>query len=156
MAPCWEAEKYEGSNTRLPSVQGKLDRELRALPRLAGHVHRPPGRLVIATAYDKGHTQTKRTRYMPVHPTLAALLAKWKLKGWPEMIGRAPTPEDLVVPIWGHMASLHRLAGGPVAGQTPSSGKSVRSNSSSGPSGRQPGGGGVARSAAMTCLARSL
>ncbi len=36
---------------------------------------------------------------MPVHPTLAAILAEWKLKGWPEMMGRAPTPEDLVVPM---------------------------------------------------------
>jgi hypothetical protein len=38
-------------------------------------------RLVIATSYEKGHTKTKRTRYMPVHPTLAALLAGWKLRG---------------------------------------------------------------------------
>ncbi len=57
------------------------------------------GRLVIATSYDKGHTKTKRTRYMPVHPTLAAILAEWKRKGWPEMMGRTPTPEDLVVPM---------------------------------------------------------
>ncbi len=57
------------------------------------------GRLVIATSYDKGHTKTKRTRYMPVHPTLAAVLAEWKLQGWPEMMGRPPTPEDLVVPM---------------------------------------------------------
>ncbi len=26
------------------------------------------GRLVVATPYGKGHTKTKRTRYMPVHP----------------------------------------------------------------------------------------
>ncbi|MBN1206725.1 MAG: hypothetical protein JXB05_17715 [Myxococcaceae bacterium] len=48
-------------------------------------------RLVIATSYDKGHTKTKRTRYMPVHPTLAALLAEWKLQGWPELMGRTPS-----------------------------------------------------------------
>lgn len=57
------------------------------------------GQLVIATSYDKGHTKTKRTRYMLVHPTLAASLAEWKMKGWPEMMGRTPTPEDLVVPM---------------------------------------------------------
>ncbi len=50
---------------------------------------------------------------------------------------------------------LCRGSRGPVAGQTSSSGKSVRSNSSSGPRGRQPGGGGVARSAALTCFTRS-
>lgn len=59
----------------------------------------PLGRLVIATSYNKGKTKTKRTRIMPVHPTLAAMLAEWKLRGWPEMMGRQPTPEDLVVPM---------------------------------------------------------
>ena len=59
----------------------------------------PLGRLVVATSYDKGRTKTKRTRYMPVHPTLAAMLAEWKLSGWPALMGRAPTPEDLIVPM---------------------------------------------------------
>jgi integrase len=31
------------------------------------------GRLVVATSYDKGHTKTKRTRYMPVHPHATGL-----------------------------------------------------------------------------------
>ena len=52
----------------------------------------PLGRAVIATSYDKGRTKTKRTRLMPVHATLAAMLAEWKLHGWPEMMGRPPTP----------------------------------------------------------------
>ena len=52
-----------------------------------------------ATSYDKGHTKTKRTRYMPMHPTLAAMLTEWRLQDWPEMMGRTPTPEDLVVPM---------------------------------------------------------
>ena len=30
---------------------------------------------------------------------MAAILAKWKLNGWPQMMGRAPTLEDLVVPM---------------------------------------------------------
>jgi hypothetical protein len=36
---------------------------------------------------------------MPVHPVLAAMLAEWKLQGWPEMMGRTPEPDDLVVPL---------------------------------------------------------
>ena len=60
---------------------------------------KPLGRLVIATSYDKGRTKTNRTRLMPVHPTLAAILAEWKLNGWPEMMGRQPTPDDLIVPL---------------------------------------------------------
>jgi len=59
----------------------------------------PLGRLMVATSYNKGKTKTKRTRIMPVHSTLAAMLAEWKLRGWPEMMGRQPTPEDLVVPM---------------------------------------------------------
>jgi len=61
--------------------------------------HRPLGRLVIATSYNKGRTKTGQTRYMPVHPSLAAMLAEWKLKGWPEMMGRNPGPDDLIVPL---------------------------------------------------------
>ncbi len=35
---------------------------------------------------------------MPVHPVLAAMLASWKLTGWRKMFGRAPGPDDLIVP----------------------------------------------------------
>lgn len=35
---------------------------------------------------------------VPVHPTLAAMLAEWKLKGWHEMMGRHPGPDDLIIP----------------------------------------------------------
>jgi integrase len=57
------------------------------------------GRIIVATSYDKGRTKTGQARYMPVHPTLAAMLAEWKLNGWPEMMGRQPGPDDLVVPL---------------------------------------------------------
>jgi len=62
---------------------------------------KPLGQLVIATSYDKGRIKTGQTRLLllPVHPTLAALLAEWKLHGWPEMMGRQPTPDDLMVPL---------------------------------------------------------
>ena len=59
---------------------------------------KPLGRLLIATSYDKGRTKTKQPRRMPVHPTLAAILAEWRLSGWPAMMGRQPTPDDLIVP----------------------------------------------------------
>ena len=57
------------------------------------------GRLIIATSYNKGRTKTKRTRFVPVHPTLAAMLFEWHQRGWPEMMGRPPTAEDLIVPM---------------------------------------------------------
>jgi integrase len=59
----------------------------------------PLGKLTIATSYDKGRTKTGRTRFMPVHPTLAALLAEWKLRGWADEFGRSPGDDDLVVPL---------------------------------------------------------
>lgn len=70
---------------------------------------------------------------------------------------RSCAPNDvqpLPVDIDGHPEQFCILIATRLTGQTSSSGKSVRSNSSSGPSGRHPGGGGVARSAAMTCSAR--
>ncbi len=61
------------------------------------------GRLVVATAYsttnsnEKG-TKTNAVRFVPVHPTLAQLLAEWRL-GWEQMFGRKPEPDDLIVPL---------------------------------------------------------
>lgn len=59
---------------------------------------KPLGQLVVATSYDKGTTKTGAARYMPVHPTLAAMLAEWKASGWRTTYGRAPKPDDLVLP----------------------------------------------------------
>ncbi len=58
----------------------------------------PLGRLVIAHSHDRETTKTGRIRQVPVHPTLAALLAGWKLRGWAELIGRHPLPDDLIIP----------------------------------------------------------
>jgi integrase len=58
----------------------------------------PLGRLVIATSYDTGRTKTEVTRRVPVHLTLAKILAAWKLSHWERIYGRAPTPDDLIVP----------------------------------------------------------
>lgn len=60
---------------------------------------RPLSRLTVARSYARDRTKTGRTRYVPVHPTLAAMLAEWRLRGWPEMMGRQPTDEDLIVPM---------------------------------------------------------
>lgn len=43
-------------------------------------------------------TKTKVPRRMPVHPTLAKILAAWKLSGWRAVYGRQPKDEDLIVP----------------------------------------------------------
>ena len=64
----------------------------------------PLGRLTVATSYNSTKNRTKRTktsatRLVPVHPVLAAMLAEWKLSGWPTMVGRVPGPDDLVVPL---------------------------------------------------------
>lgn len=58
----------------------------------------PLGRFTVARSYGKKTTKTKKIRLTPIHPTLAAILAEWKLGGWPAMFGRPPEPGDLIVP----------------------------------------------------------
>ena len=65
--------------------------------------HEPLGMLSVHASYDvrtnkeKG-VKTGVPRRVPVHPTLAKLLAAWKLSGWQELIGQAPTDDDLIIP----------------------------------------------------------
>lgn len=59
----------------------------------------PLGMIVIARSYQKGRTKTGDTRYMPIHPALAELLADWVSGGWAQMFGRDPTADDLLVPL---------------------------------------------------------
>lgn len=64
----------------------------------------PLGRLTIALSYSTTHSKSKRTktesvRHVPVHPTLAAMLAEWRAHGWAQMMGREPEPDDLIVPL---------------------------------------------------------
>jgi len=70
----------------------------------------PLGQLLIATSYNKGRTKTKLSRRMPVQSTLAAILAEWKMDGWPSMMGRRPEPNDLVIPMPPEDAARHRTA----------------------------------------------
>lgn len=58
----------------------------------------PLGRLVVDASYD-GETKTETERHMPIHPTLAGVLAEWKLAGWARAFGRPPLPDDLVCPV---------------------------------------------------------
>lgn len=58
----------------------------------------PLGRMVVATQYSDRPLKTNIPREVPVHPTLAAMLAEWRLGGWARMMGRAPTRDDLVIP----------------------------------------------------------
>ena len=65
--------------------------------RLCSEAARPPQCLeLVRHGADEDEAGA---RYMPVHPTLAAMLAEWRLKGWVEMIGRVAKPEDLIVPM---------------------------------------------------------
>ena len=59
----------------------------------------PLGSLSIVTSYDTGRTKTGDGRLVPVHPTLAAILAEWRLGGWAAMMGRPPESDDLIVPL---------------------------------------------------------
>jgi len=63
----------------------------------------PLGRLLIASSWctrksKEKATKTEQPRSVPVHPVLAGVLAQWKLSGWSLMMGRAPTPNDLIIP----------------------------------------------------------
>lgn len=75
----------------------------------------PLGRLLIALSVERAtraekRTKTGVTREVPVHPTLAALLAAWQRDGWREMLGRAPTADDYLIPSREGRARSVRLA----------------------------------------------
>jgi integrase len=63
----------------------------------------PLARVNIVQAYDSVEqetksTKTEETRAVPMHPTLAKVLAAWKLEHWTRIYGRMPTADDFVVP----------------------------------------------------------
>ena len=43
-------------------------------------------------------TKTGVTHEVPVHPTLAKVLAAWKLTGWRKWMKKAPKQGDLIIP----------------------------------------------------------
>jgi integrase len=67
------------------------------------HTAEPLGRISVHANYDSRKaevtsTKDERPRVVPVHPTLARVLAAWKLAGYERMFGKAPGPDDLIVP----------------------------------------------------------
>ena len=63
----------------------------------------PLGAILVAhstTASGRGEKGTKTgvTREVPVHPELARVLEHWRTTGYPELLGRAPEADDLVIP----------------------------------------------------------
>lgn len=63
----------------------------------------PLGKIHVATSYDRktrleGPLKTENPRDVPVHPTLATVLAGWKLSGWRQVFGRRPEGDDLLLP----------------------------------------------------------
>jgi len=63
----------------------------------------PLGRLLVAASFDtrtrrEKSVKTGKPREAPIHPTLARVLAAWKLGGWERKMGRAPRPDDVLVP----------------------------------------------------------
>lgn len=66
----------------------------------------PLGCVTVSRAYsetgriEKG-TKTGAVREAPIHPTLAAALAEWKLSGWQRIYGRTPEAHDLIFPTRG-------------------------------------------------------
>jgi integrase len=63
----------------------------------------PLGSLTVAASFSyrtrkEKSVKTGHPRTVPVHPELAAHLARWRARGWPAMLGRAPTDEDLIIP----------------------------------------------------------
>lgn len=64
---------------------------------------KPLHRISVMQAWDsKEHkvksVKTEVPRQVPCHPTLAKVLAEWKLSGWEATYGRAPTAADYIVP----------------------------------------------------------
>ena len=49
-------------------------------------------------ALNVGKTKSRVPRGVPVHVTLARVLAEWKLAGWERTYGRSPTPDDFITP----------------------------------------------------------
>ncbi len=61
-------------------------------------VAKPLARLRIESQHDGDELKTEDPREMPIHPTLARLLAEWKMEGYELACGRAPTAELHIVP----------------------------------------------------------
>lgn len=59
----------------------------------------PLGMIFVAFNYQHPLPKGDVCRPVPMHPALASILAEWRLHGWARMMGRQPTPDDLVLPL---------------------------------------------------------
>lgn len=59
---------------------------------------KPLGKLTVATQHEGRSLKTGRPREIPVHPTLARILAAWRLQGFPAFTGHPARPDDWIVP----------------------------------------------------------
>lgn len=59
----------------------------------------PLASMRVVTSHKRGRTKTNVNRTVPIHPALERILRHWLTVGWEEVMGRAPTPNDLVVPL---------------------------------------------------------
>ena len=55
-------------------------------------------RAIRSVSHVVGRTKTGAKKPVPVHPVLERVLAAWWGGGWAGYMGRAPKPEDLIVP----------------------------------------------------------
>ena len=68
------------------------------------------GKLSVPTQYLDELTKTRVSKPVPVHPVLAAMLESWREEGFPFYFGRAPRPDDLLVPSrLGRVRSVHHM-----------------------------------------------
>lgn len=58
----------------------------------------PLPKLAVSKSYERKGTKTKVARPIPEHPTLTAILDRWRTEHWPRIYGREPTPDDYIVP----------------------------------------------------------
>lgn len=64
---------------------------------------KPLRRLSIVASYNthlgrEKSVKTEEPRQVPVHRTLASVLAQWRMHGWPRYFGQRPGAEDLIIP----------------------------------------------------------
>lgn len=88
----------------LKAIAGMRHGEVAALRwRSIDYTAEPLARINVTEAYNSrtrtiGPTKTGDARAVPMHATLARIIAAWRLEHWPRIYGRQPTLDDLVVP----------------------------------------------------------
>jgi integrase len=88
----------------LKALAGMRHGEVAALAwRAIDYTAEPLARINVVRGYNSATgkiktTKTEDGRAVPMHPTLAKILATWRLSHWSRLYGRQPTLDDLVVP----------------------------------------------------------